>query len=194
MKKRILIIFMLVFVSTVLIAASPAVSDLVSFVIENNSNDYVTFKLVGPEYYYLMVPPDTTITYTIARGHYSEQVFYSCGYFIDTEIDFNKKQTIIVPKCGDKAFTSPEGFNSAIDAGKILKLVKITFTNPYDFNLVLILRGPAEHVFTIEAGKSKSYTIAQGDYEITQYGCSSMKIWNYYPFANKVKELSCPSN
>lgn len=192
-KSKIITIIVLALVSTLLIAAAPVATDLVSLEIENNSKDYVTYKLDGPAYYYLMVPPYTTTTYTIVRGDYSEQLFYSCGNFVNTNIDFTKKQTIVVPVCGEKAFNTPEDLNPAIDAGRILKLVKVTFENPYSYDLLLILTGPATHVFTIEAGNSESYTIIQGDYEITQYGCTYMKYWNFYPYANKVKELSCPT-
>jgi hypothetical protein len=192
-KSKILVIIVLAAVSVLLIAATPAASDLVSLVIENNSKDYVTLKLNGPAYYYLLVPPDTTTTYTIARGDYDEQLFYSCGNFVNTTIDFTKKQIIVVPSCGEKAFNTPESLNPVIDAGRILKLVKVTFENPYTYDLLLILTGPATHVFTIEAGNSESYTIIQGDYDVVQYGCSYMKEWTFYPYANKVKELSCPT-
>ena len=193
-KRKIFTIITLILISVMLIAASPDKSDLVSLVIENNSKDYVTLSLNGPQFYYLMVAPFTTTTYTIERGNYAEQVFYSCGDFVDTEIDFNKKQAIIVPQCGEQAFKTPAALNPAIDAGKLSKLIKVTFENPFNFDLILILSGPSQYVLTIDAGSSEDYTIVKGDYEVTQYGCSVLKVWNYYPFANKVKELSCPSN
>jgi hypothetical protein len=84
--------------------------------------------------------------------------------------------------------------NPNIDGGKLIKLVKVTFENPYTFDLLLILRGPGEHVFYIEAGNKESYTISKGEFEVTQYGCAYLKLWHFYPHANKVKELSCPSN
>jgi hypothetical protein len=191
-KRKILTIVALLLVSVVLVAAVPmAQSELVSLAIDNQTHDYVTFRLEGPQFYYLMVQPYTSATFTIRRGDYTIQKFYSCGTFVNTTIDFTKKQTIIVPKCGDKAYNTPMEFNPYIDAGKLIKLVKVTFENPYDYTLLLILKGPAEYVFTIEGGNSESYTIAQGDYEVTQYGCAYLKNFNFYPYANKVKELSC---
>jgi hypothetical protein len=192
-KRNILTIVALALISAVLIAAVPLATDLVSLTIENNTNDYVTFRLEGPQFYYLMVPPYSNSIFTIERGDYPEQRFYSCSSFVNTTIDLSKKQTIIVPKCGDKAFKTEKDLNPAIDGGRLNKIVKVTFENPYTYDLLIILRGPAEHVFYIEAGNEESYTIAQGEYEVTQYGCSYLKLWNFYPYANKVKELSCPT-
>lgn len=192
--RKLFTIIALVIVSVVLIAAVPlAESDLVSLVIENDSHDYVTLRLEGPQFYYLMVPPYSTSTFTIHRGDYTYQKFYACSSFVNTTIDFTKKQTIVVPKCGDKAYNTPKELNPNIDGGKLIKLVKVTFENPYNYNLLLILTGPAEHVFLIEAGNSEDYTIAQGTYQVTQYGCSYLKTFDFYPYANKVKELSCPT-
>jgi len=194
MKKRdILIIVAFALISSVLIAAAPMATDLISLTIENNTNDYVTYRLEGPQFYYLMVPPHFDNTFTIERGDYTEQKFYSCGTFVNTTFDVNKKQSINVPKCGDKLFKTNKASNSVIDGGKIIKLVKVTFENPYTYDLMIILRGPATHVFYIEAGNDESYTITKGEYKVTQYGCSYLKLWNFYPHANKVKELSCPT-
>jgi len=193
-KRKLLTIIALALVSAVLIAAVPmGESDLVGLKVENNTSDYVTFQLNGPRFYYLMVPPYTTTTFTIERGDYTSQKFYSCSTFVNTTIDFTKKVTIIVPKCGEKAYNTPKELNPNIDGGKLVKIVKVTFENPYDYDLLVILKGPAEHVFLIEAGNSEDYTIAQGTYQVTQYGCSYLKTFDFYPYANKIKELSCPS-
>lgn len=193
-KRSIVTIFILALISAVLIAAVPVEEpDLVSLKIENNTDDYVTFQLDGPQFYYLMVPSQSTKTFTIERGDYTTQKFYSCETFIDTTIDFTKQQTIVVPKCGEKAYKTSAEKNPNIDAGKLLKIVKVTFENPYDYNLILVLSGPADHVFLIEAGNSEDYTIAQGTYDATLYGCTYLKTFQFYPYANKVKELSCPT-
>ena len=192
-KRKIFIIFALVLLSAATIAAAPKEqSDLVPLVIENNTDDYVTIQLVGPQFYYLMVPSYSTKTFSISRADYPDQEFYSCGVFVNTTIDFTKKQTIVVPKCGTKAYGASEDKNPDIDAGKLVKLVRVTFTNPYSYNLVLLLTGPAEHVFMIEAGNSETYTIAQGQYDATIYGCYGEKTFQYYPLANKEKQLNCP--
>jgi hypothetical protein len=191
-NNKLITIILLIIISVVLIAAAPrAKSDLVSLRIENQSDDYATLRLQGPRFYYLSVPPDTTITFTIMRGDY-DQKFYSCQTFVDTTLDLTKKNEIVVPPCGEKAYTVDKGLKG-LDAGNLIKLVKVTFENPTQYNLVLILRGPAEHVFFLRADEEASYTIAKGTYEATQWGCPSVKNFDLLTFANRVKELSCPS-
>ena len=70
MKNHKLIkIISFVLISVVFIAAAPMVkSELVSLTIENQSDDYVTFRLQGPQFYFLMVKPDTSATFTVKRG------------------------------------------------------------------------------------------------------------------------------
>ena len=192
MKNHKLIkIISFVLISVVFIAAAPMVkSELVSLTIENQSDDYVTFRLQGPQFYFLMVKPDTSATFTVKRGDYVQR-FYSCRTFVNTSLNLTKKNTIVVPPCGEKAFKVDKGA-SKIDGGNLIKLVKVTFENPTDVNLVLILRGPSEYVFFIRSGEEVSYTIAKGTYEATQWGCRYIKNFNFYPFANKEKELTCP--
>ena len=192
-NQKILIILSITLISLLLTAAVPmAQSELVALTINNDSDDYVTFKLQGPRFYYLTVKPNTSTTFTIFRGDYNQK-FYSCGTFVETTFDLTKKYTIYVPACGEKAFNTDKGSGNTVDAGQLIKLVKVSFENESDANLVLILRGPATYVFFIREGETETYTIAKGDYEITQYGCSTIKNLSYYSYANKVKELSCPS-
>ena len=191
--QKLWIILSITLISVLLMAAVPmAQSELVALTIKNDSADYVTFKLQGPRFYYLTVKPNTSATFTILRGDYTQK-FYSCGVFTETDFDLTKKYSIVVPPCGEKAFNTEKGSGNKVDAGQLIKLVKVSFENTTDANLVLVLRGPSEYVFFIRSDETKTYTISKGDYEITQYGCSSVKYWNYYPYANKEKELSCPS-
>jgi hypothetical protein len=190
-NQKWIVVLSFVLISIVLIAAAPlAKSELVSLIIENQSDDYVTFRLQGPQFYFLTVKPKSSATFTIKRGDY-EQRFYSCGTFTTTTLDLTKKNEIVVPPCGEKAFKVGKG-SSKIDAGELIKLVKVTFENPTDYNMVLILRGPNEYVFFIRSGDEVSYTISKGTYEATQWGCYSIKNFNFYSHANKHKELTCP--
>jgi hypothetical protein len=111
--------------------------------------------------------------------------------FTTTTLDLTKKNEIVVPPCGEKAFKVDKG-SRKIDAGELIKLVKVTFENPTDYNMVLILRGPSEYVFFIRSGDEASYTIRKGTYEATQWGCYKTKNFNFYSHANKHKELTCP--
>lgn len=188
---KLITILTFVVLSIGLVAAAPmAKSDMVSLKIDNQSNDYVTLRLTGPQFYFLSVRPNSSAFFTIKRGDY-EQRFYSCRIFTNTTLDLTKKNSIVVPPCGEKAFKTGKG-GSSIDGGALIKLVKVTFENESDRNLVLILRGPSEYVFFIRSGDEASYTIAKGDYKATQWGCKLFKNFNFYPYANKEKELTCP--
>lgn len=194
-KRKLLTILFVLLISLVLMAAVPAAqSELVSLKIQNNSDDYVTFKLQGPAYYFLMVKPGTSTTYTIKRGEYTQK-FYSCGAFVDTDLDLTKKQSIYVPPCGEKAFAVDKASSNKVDGGKLIKLVKVNFENDTNYNLVLVLSGTSEYVFFIRSGDEVSYTISKGDYyEVTQWGCPKVKNFNYYPFAHKETTLTCPGD
>ncbi|MCJ7703307.1 MAG: hypothetical protein MUO62_17120 [Anaerolineales bacterium] len=192
-KRKLFIILSLALISVVIIAAAPmAQSDVVSLTIENRSDDYVTFKLQGPTFYFLTVKPHTSSAFTILRGDYTQK-FYSCGLFLETSFDLTKKQAIVVPACGEKAFKTNKAFNNKIDAGQLIKLVKITFENTSDVNMALILKGSSEHVFFIRSGDEVSYTIPRGPYEVTQLGCQYSKYFTFHSYANRTKELTCPS-
>jgi hypothetical protein len=193
-KKKLFTILSVLLISLLLMAAAPAArSELVALTISNESNDYVTFKLQGPAYYFLMVKPGETTTYTIKRGEYTQK-FYSCGAFVDTNLDLTKKQSIYVPPCGEKAFSVDKASSNKVDGGQLIKLVKVTFENDTNYNLVLYLSGTSEYVFFIRSGDEVSYTISKTDYyEVTQWGCPTVKHFNYYPFANKETNLTCPS-
>ena len=190
-KRKLFTILLVLLVSLVVMAAAPAAqSELVSLTISNKSDDYVTFRLDGPAFYYLMVKADTTTTFTIKRGDYTQK-FYSCGHFVNTTLDLTKKQSIYVPPCGENAFTVDK--SNKVDGGKLLKLVKVNIENSTDHNLILVLRGPSEYAFFIRSGDEVSYTITKGDYKVTQWGCPYVKNFNYYAFANKETTLTCPS-
>ena len=189
-NHKIWVIVVLVLTSVLLTAAAPMAQDVVPLTIENNTNDYVTLRLDGPQYYYLYIQPGETRVYTIQRGVY-ESTFYQCGVFTEDSMDLTKKLTIIVPACGTKAFYGPEQAN-VIDAAKMIKLVRVYFENKTNHNLVVILTGPTTHVFFIWEGDTLEFTIPKGMYTAEQYGCPSYKTWQYQAVVNKYYELACP--
>jgi len=191
-KRNLFTILSLALISVVIMAAVPmAQSELVGLTIDNQSKDYVTFKLLGPQFYFLTVKPHTSNTFTIQRGDYTQK-FYSCGAFVNTSLDLTKKNTIVVPPCGEKAFKAGKASSQIIDGGELIKLVKVNFENTTKANLILILNGTSDYVFFIKAGDEATYTISRGTYEVQQWGCKYFKTFNYYPFANKETELTCP--
>ncbi|MBU0511078.1 MAG: hypothetical protein KJ638_05170 [Chloroflexi bacterium] len=195
-KKLNTIVFLLVLASTLLVAAAPgpqqsalAATTLARLTIENNTNDYVTLQLSGPASYYLYVKPGETRIYTLQRGEYSNK-FYSCGVFINTSLDMTKHQKIVVPACGTHATTNPTG---VIDAGKVLRLVKVTLKNATDHNIVIVLNGPSEYAFFLYDQEERSYTIPKGDYSYIIYGCGYIREGTLFARALKYKELTCPA-
>ncbi len=195
-KKLNTIVFLLVLASTLLVAAAPgpqqsalAATSLARLTIENNTNDYVTMRLSGPASYYLYVKPGETKIYTLQRGEYSNQ-FYSCGVFITTTLDMTRHQKMVVPVCGTHATTNP---TSVIDAGMVLRLVKVTLKNATDHNIVIVLNGPSEYAFFLYDQEERSYTIPKGEYTYKIYGCGYIRDGNFYAHALKYKELTCPA-
>jgi len=192
-KKLILSIFF-VLLSTLLIAATQ--SDVIPVTIENASNDYVTLLLTGPRYYYLSVKPGETKTFTVVRDDDYKQEFYSCGAYVNPNLDLTKKVSIVVPKCGLNAYKYQQGSlqkseKSKIDGGQIIKLVKVHFKNTSGVKLVIIL--DEIYVFTLEKGKTHTYTIAKGNYTIEVLGCG-VEYWvNFSALEGKTKEISCPN-
>jgi hypothetical protein len=188
MKKTLKVVLILSLLSIFLIAASPADTDLVRLTITNNSNDLVTLRMEGPSFYYLTVRSGETRIFTPKRGEYSARL-YSCGVFVNKTMDLTVHQKILVPACGTKATTGDS--SGTIDAGKLIKIVRVHFTNKSDKNLVIILRGPGEFVFFIRSGETKTYTIPKGDYDVQQYGCPVFKEFSYYAWAHNETDLIC---
>jgi len=189
-KHKILTLVLFVLVSILLMAASANASDVVPLTIKNQSDDLVTLRLDGPQFYYLTVKPGQTTTFTIVRGEYSQQ-YYNCGAFVNSTLDLTKKNTIIVPDCGTKALRNPKQNTTKVDGGRIIKLVKVSFKNTDEVTMILIFEGSGSYVFTLKPGETKTYTITKGSYNITRLGCVYTRVYNYYALHNKVKEFDC---
>ncbi|MEW6717505.1 MAG: hypothetical protein AB1345_08385 [Chloroflexota bacterium] len=181
---------LLALISSMLISAVPAKSDLVRLTIINNSNRHISLKLVGDNFYYLTVEPGDTQIFTPMRGIYTATL-YSCGISVSQAFDLTKRQTLIVPTCGTKALkSSPKP--GMIDGGELLKLVKVTFKNKTFGYMTLIFKGPQTYVFSFAKGDVKSFTIPKGKYTYWLYGCGTILTASFHAEANKVKEFSCP--
>jgi hypothetical protein len=198
MKKiKNLIVITLAFVLIFAAVAVPqsntqAASPLMRLVIENNSSHFVSLRLSGPTNYYMSASAGSTSSYTPERGEYS-YTLYSCGIFVHGEIDLTKHMvTYEVPPCGSKAYSGP-GPTTVIDAGKELRLVKVTLKNETGHNIVIVFSGTSSLAFFFYDGDSKDYTIPKGDYTYEIYGCGAVRYGTMYAHVNKVKELTCPT-
>ena len=170
-----------------------AKSELVGFTFKNNSDRLASLRLYGNgQFYYFLVFPGETKYYTPVRGEYNMS-FFSCGQYINDKLDLTKKYTLVVPPCGTKAYNNnPKAPANVIDAGRILKLVKVTFENETDKYMKVILTGPATYVFSFNADQDKTYTISKGSYDYTLYGCGGSFTGSFYAQDNKVKVFECP--
>ena len=171
--------------------AVQAKSELVGFTFTNKSERLASLRLYGNgQFYYFLLFPGESKYYTPVRGEY-DVTFYSCGQYVNKELDLSKKSTLVVPPCGTVAYNgqAPAG---TVDGGKILKLVKVTFENETDNYMKVILQGPGTYVFTFNDDQEKTYTISKGDYTYTLYGCGGSFTGTFYAHHNKVMTFKCP--
>jgi hypothetical protein len=118
--------------------------------------------------------------------------------FRDPGLDLTKKQTIVVPRCGTseyktKVTTESKIKNAKVDASDLYRLVRVTFNNTTDHNLIILLtEAEAFYALYIPKGDSKTVTIAKETYVVEQYGCPIFKEFHFHAQAHKNKDLVCP--
>jgi hypothetical protein len=195
--RRFTLLILLALVASALIAAAPAPaqaglakSDLVRLTIINQDKAFVSLRLYGDQFYYLPVNAGETRIYTPARDVYTATLF-SCGVYTTQTLDLTRQYTLVVPACGTKATQGPTEAGT-IDAGDLLKLVKVTLVNETGNYMLLILEGPQTYVFSFDKDEERSFTITKGEYTYRQYACGTIFSANFYAHANKVKEFDCP--
>ena len=168
-----------------------AKSELVGFTFTNNSDRLASLRLYGNgQFYYFLLFPGESKYYTPVRGEY-DMTFYSCGQYVNKEIDLTKITTLVVPACGTVAYNNKPAAG-VIDGGKILKLVRVTFENETDNYMKAILEGPATYVFSFAKDQEKTYTISKGEYTYTLYGCGGSFSKTFYASQDKVMTFKCP--
>lgn len=165
-------------------------SDLVALKVVNDSTSTAYLWLDGPAFYYFVIPPDETRTFTIQRGEYDKDVSY-CGARDSSTIDLTKHTRLILPVCGANALNEPTSPH-VVNITNTLKIVKVTLKNELDSNVFAIFTGPSTYVFTFGRDESKDYTIAKGDYEIWYYACGKYGIREFSAFHNRIMKFKCP--
>ena len=169
-----------------------AKSELVGFTFTNDSDKLASLRLYGNgEFYYFLLFPGESKYYTPVRGEY-DVTFFSCGLYVNKELDLTKQTKLVVPACGTLAHHNKKTPAGVIDGGQVIKLVKVTFENETNGYMKVILQGPATYVFTFNKGESKTYTISKGEYEYKVYGCGGSFTKNFYAHHNKVMDFKCP--
>ena len=176
--------------NSVSLASTSEKSDLVALKVENDSTSYAYLWLDGPSFYYLVVKPGETKTFTVMRGEYSKDVSY-CGARDSSIIDITKQTRLIMPVCGANTrqlSSSPH----IVNITNTLKIVKVTVKNDSESRVLAILTGPSTYVFSLDKDVSKDYTIAKGDYEVQYFACGKYGVREFSAYHNGVLKLKCP--
>ncbi len=176
--------------NSVSLASTSEKSDLVALKVENDSTSYAYLWLDGPSFYYLVVKPGETKTFTVMRGEYFKEVSY-CGARDSSIIDITKQTRLIMPVCGANTrqlSSSPH----IVNITNTIKIVKVTVTNDSESRVLAILTGPSTYVFSLDKDVSKDYTIAKGDYEVQYYACGKYGVREFSAYHNGVLKLKCP--
>ena len=165
-------------------------SDLVALKVENDSTSTAYLWLDGPSFYYFVIKPGETRTFTVERGEYDKEVSY-CGARDTSTIDLTKHTKLLLPVCGANALNPPTSPH-VVNITNTLKIVKVTLTNELDSNVFSIFTGPSTYVFTFGRDESKDYTIANGDYTIQYWACGKYGIREFTAYHNIVMKFKCP--
>jgi hypothetical protein len=165
-------------------------SDLITLTIDNQSTSTAYLWLDGPSFYYLVVRPEESKTFTVMRGEYFKEVSY-CGAREASDIDLTKHTKLIMPVCGANTLQPPSSPH-IIDITNTIKIVKVTVTNEADTRALAIITGPSTYVFLMDVDESKDYTIAKGDYDVQVYACGKYGTREFSAFFNRVLKLKCP--
>lgn len=165
-------------------------SDLVALKIQNDSSGYAYLWLQGPTFYYFAVRPGETMTYTIQRGEYFQDLSY-CGATDSSIVDLSKHTKLVMPVCGANTRQSPASPH-VVDVTNTLKIVKVSLKNEADSRVLAILTGPSTYVFSLDRDATSEYTIAKGDYEVQYFACGAYAEREWSAYHNGVLKFKCP--
>lgn len=165
-------------------------SDLVALKIQNDSSSNAYLWLEGPTFYYFVVRPGETKTYTVKRGEYFKDVSY-CGATDSSIVDLSRHTKLVMPVCGANARQSPSSPH-VVNITNTIKIVKVTLTNEADSKVLAILTGPSTYVFSLDKDASKDYTIAKGDYEVQYFACGAYSVKEWSAYHQSLLKFKCP--
>lgn len=175
--------------STSLAAVSER-SDLIALTVQNKSSGTAYVWLDGPAFYYLVIKPEETKTFTVLRGEYFQDVRY-CGASDSTIVDLTRQTKLVMPVCGANTRAVPSSPH-LVDITNTLKIVKVTLTNEASSRVLAILTGPSTYVFLLDKDESKDFTIAKGDYEVAYYACGAYGEKEWSAYYQGVLKFKCP--
>ena len=201
MNKKMLLILVNLLLMLLVTAAAPLPqstsfatnaekSDLIALKVDNQSTSNAYLWLDGPSFYYLVVKPGESKTFTVMRGEYFKDVSY-CGARDSSIIDLTKHTRLVMPVCGANSRQTPNSPH-VVNITNTIKIVKVTVTNAAESKVLAILTGPSTYVFSLDKDVSKDYTIAKGDYEVQYFACGKYGVREFSAFYNSVLKLKCP--
>ena len=201
MNKKMLLILVNLLLMLLVTAAAPLPqstsfatnaekSDLIALKVDNQSTSNAYLWLDGPSFYYLVVKPGESKTFTVMRGEYFKDVSY-CGARDSSIIDLTKHTRLVMPVCGANSRQTPNSPH-VVNITNTIKIVKVTVTNAAESKVLAILTGPSTYVFSLDKDASKDYTIAKGDYEVQYFACGKYGVREFSAFYNSVLKLKCP--
>jgi hypothetical protein len=172
------------------VAATNQKSDLVALKIQNDSSSTAYIWLDGTSFYYFVVKPEETKTFTVLRGEYFKDVSY-CGARDSSIIDLTRHTKLLMPVCGVNSRQSPSSPH-VVNITNTIKIVKVTLTNEADSRVLAILTGPSTYVFSLDKDATQDYTIAKGDYEVQYFACGSYSEKEWSAYHNSLLKFKCP--
>jgi hypothetical protein len=172
------------------VAATNQKSDLVALKIQNDSSSTAYIWLDGTSFYYFVVKPEETKTFTVLRGEYFKDVSY-CGARDSSIIDLTRHTKLLMPVCGANSRQTPSSPH-VVNITNTIKIVKVTLTNEADSRVLAILTGPSTYVFSLDKDATQDYTIAKGDYEVQYFACGSYSEKEWSAYHNSLLKFKCP--
>lgn len=166
-------------------------ADLVRLTVENRTTGYMYMWLKGPQFYYLVIKPESTAVFTVEPGTYTQTV-RACGDSASKSITIDTHTRQIMPVCGANAKNATETGSAVYDLSNLIKIVRVTIDNESETNLVAILTGPATYVFTVLEKKENVYTIAKGKYQVQYWACGKYATRTWTAYSDAKLKLECP--
>lgn len=157
--------------------------------IVNESDKPAYLYLWGENYYYFSANAGETKVYTPEADEYEYELI-SCGIKTKGTFTLSSMKRFVIPECGSKGLRQPNT-SRTVDAGRLVKLTRVKLLNETDGYMIVILRGPSEFVFSMQADESMEVTIPKGLYKYTLYACGDTITGNVYADPHKEKEFTC---
>ena len=170
-------------------ARAEAAMKLGRITIVNESDKPAYLYLWGENYYYFSANAGETKVYTPEADEYDYELI-SCGIKTKGTFTLSSLKRFVIPECGSKGLRQPNT-SRTVGAGRLVKLTRVVLTNETDGYMIVILRGPSEFVFSMQADEELEVTIPKGEYEYTMYGCGTTQVGNLYAYPHYEREFVC---